>query len=392
MKNLFISTAFIGFLSLGSSHGSDPETNDRSWIPSHIKEEQKDTLYSLIKEEKSMRTKKNPGNENLDFGISFAGINLAQELCLIKINKIYEESGTRPKTADLGAGHGYMTWKMLVAGADVFAVEPQDPTREELMKNAKKANPFLKEGEKLNTISRCSKTSALSFDTCPAYVQKENYYDITWSGNLIHLFTPKEATGYVHNLYKITKPGGYAFATVHTACPGKEMLEFFLKRKEEGKEFPGFFMANHTTHLRQYVDVDWEIMRTINSNRPPFITGIDFSPVDIGDSEEALLSPTITTPGFYGGGEDQKQYREQLTRDETGSFYFPYDNFTHSTKHFFDKDSFRFLFEAAGFLVEDVFYMNLASNTRFEEELSLDMFSSSRRMSIFIGIQARKPY
>ena len=312
MKNIYIiKVVFSIFLSfLSGASAMEEKYNISLWSPSRLTEEQRNKLKRNIEEENNLKIQKNETDKNLDFGLSFAGVNPAQLECLREIGRRYEQNETRPKCGDFGAGHGYMTWKMIVAGGDVFAVEPQDPTKADLIENVKKAVPFLKENEKIEKISRCNGSSAsgnvLSFDTCPAYREQYSGYDITWSGNLIHLFRPSEAMAYVKNLFKITKNGGYAFATVHTACSSKDLLSYFLERKNDGIESPGYFMTNNINHWRQYMRTDpkrWGIL----INDRTCLVELDVIPVD-ADLENSPLSPTMTNLGFYGGGGKKERY------------------------------------------------------------------------------------
>lgn len=397
---IFSISAILSLFSMSISCTSSMDRIDHgnnsveSWVPSHLTETQIGQVKELIDNERSSVIEKNNSDAGRQFGFSISGVNQIQVLCLQEVKKRYEENTERPKVADFGAGHGFMTWKLIVAGADVFAVEPQEPTRKKLVENANKAKPFLKKGENLGKISRCSENNdnnnVLYFNKCSAYKNKLGHYDVTWSGNLIHLFTPDEATAYVENLYKITKPGGYAFATVHAPCCNREVLSFFLKNQETGKEFPGYFMTNTITFRRQYVRPNpqrFGYLTTVGC-KTQFIKA-ECLPVDTGQASISL-SPTITNPRFYEGGTDQESQSDNILTDGYGDRYYTYQNYDHYTQHFFDTESFQHLFEKAQFIVEDVFYMNAASQTRFEAgKLSLEMMTEDK-MSIWVGIKAYK--
>ena len=369
----------------------------KSWTPSRLTEEQKNDIKREIEKENHLYIQKNELDKDLDFGISFAGINPAQLECLREISKMYEQNETRPKCADFGAGHGYMTWKMIVAGGDVFAVEPQDPTRAVLIENVKKAIPFLKKEEKIEKISRCNGSSksgnVLSFDTCPAYRANYSGYDVTWSGNLIHLFRRSEAIAYVENLFKITNKGGYAFATVHTACSNIELLSYFLERKKSGIESPGYFMTNNINYWRQYMRPDPQRHGILISDRSS-LTRLEVIPVD-ADLENSPLSPTMRNIGFYGGGGKKERYdvdnNSKYPYDDGLERFYTYKFDSHNIKYFFDTDSLKSLFEKAGFITEDVFFMDTTNNTRLESPLTLEMAESNQRRSIYVGIKAYKP-
>lgn len=367
------------------------------WVPKNIKDNngQLEILIKQItKEESFIAIENNETNKDLYFGFSFPRVNFAQALCLREVRDRYEKCKVRPKVADLGAGHGLMTWKQIVAGGNVFAIEHQDPTKEKMRTNVKKAIPFLSKGEKLSSISRCNNTSArgnvLSFDTCVAYDHKFSGYDITWSGNLIHLFTPNEATDYVKNLYKITKPGGYAFATVQAPCQNKSILSHYLKRKKSG--LSGCFMTNSINYWRQYVVKNLQKPSYLLDSYSQFVQ-MDLSPVDKDIIPE---SPTIMKHGFYEGGEIERYDEDDndgyyYDDDKTGNRFYTYKCNSHSFKHFFDAESLKNLFESGGFIVENVFYMDGKSNTVFKAETSLDeIIFEDKEVSIWVGIKARR--
>lgn len=379
-----------------------PALGTNSWLPARLTNEQEANIRKIIRAEESAFIIPNPENKNYRFGRSFT-IDIPQVMCLQEICKRYElDNNIRPKVADFGAGFGLMTWKIILAGGDVFAVEPQDPTRDILMKNAKQAVPFLNRGETLKNVSRCSKVSVLDFDKCPAYKEKADHYDITWSGNLLHLFTPSEATAYVKNLYNITKPGGYAFATVHGPCISKSMLSFFLERKKANTPFPGYCVANMAEQgFRYYPEFNGapqKVMTPAEVMKKPGERGeFIYSPLD---TEENWLSPTCRKEGFYRCG--QEPCNTPSNTGEVGFFeevyidqilarpYHEAECRYHIAYHSFDRDSLKTLFEQAGFSVELSFHYHIRSNHLVESDISMDMMDTDVN-HIWVGIKALKP-
>lgn len=364
---------------------------NNSWLPKRL-QNQKDAIEKLIDSEKPKLITPTVRNENISYGRNFI-IDDAQRLCLHTISNLYEINEKRPITADIAAGHGYMTWKMLLAGADVTAVEPQDPARSDLVENAKKTIPFLRADENLKTVCRSSKASALDFENAYIYKNKENHYDVIWTGNFIHLLTPKEATSYVSNLYHVTKQGGYVFATAYGPILSKEMASCFLQKKENGEEYPGYIIANvsETGYLIRTnpINKSTQVMKTNND--------ITYSPLSVSLQDH---SPIERVPDFYNEKiskvQTQKQqggvlrpYGEEY-KDANGAICQRAASIYHRAYHAFDTDTFRWLFEKAGFSIEDVFYMDIQTGKRLEGKISLLDDIDTHLNKIWVGIKAKK--
>ena len=322
-------------------------------------------LLRIIDEERMTPIVNTPGQGG-DYGYSFAGVLPIQQRCLKEIYTRYQQGGRRPAVLDAACGHGNMTWKMIVAGGHVIADELQEPTRLLAKETVKKAIPFLAEGEKLSQVTASCGDDLLHFDTCLAY---KRTYDVTWSGNLLHLFTPKDATAYVENLFKITNGGGYAFAVANTPSTYPRLIERFLEEKAAGNPFPGYLVTNKINH-RVY-----NLITRERTGRGIELTG-DFPPAPAG------MSITDPIPGFY-----QETSNEHRINDRTVGHETFYDYKSHCAGHYYDKESMTALFEKAGFLKVDVFFMDRFGK-RYEGGLNP---RNAERGPFAVGIVARKP-
>lgn len=370
----------------------DSLDSEHSWLPNRLQSKETE-IRILIKAEKPASIIQTVKNENIKLGRSFV-IDDAQRLCLKTISDLYDGANERrPIVADIAAGHGYMTWKMIVAGGNVTAVEPQDPTREELIKNAKKSLPFLSPNEKLKDISRNSKASALDFENAYVYKDKRNYYDIIWTGNFLHLLTPKEAMSYVTKLYEVTKRGGYTFATAYGPLISKEVLSSFLQRKEKREEYPGYMITNIREtgyQIRTNPQNKMQEIILMNYNLSYFpinTTSQEYSPMEriSGEYNDKILKPKCQNePGLL------EPYGEKRLNPNDGKIYQSAASIYHMAFHCFDIDTFRNLFERAGFYVEDVFYMNMGNGKRINETIYLSDLVDTHINKIWVGIKAKK--
>lgn len=74
--------------------------------------------------------------EGRDYGYSQPNINPLQLECLEDIRRLYEQNGKKRIPAiDIGAATGLMSWKMIVAGAHVTAVEIVSRVADQILNN-----------------------------------------------------------------------------------------------------------------------------------------------------------------------------------------------------------------------------------------------------------------
>lgn len=363
-KKFSTALVFFSIASFSPAYGMETldDADDYKWIPIRLTSGEKDNVIKLVEGERRIAIQTNPGDWTSDYGFSFPQVNHVQKLCLENIYELYSQQKERPTALDLGAGHGLMTWKMLVAGAHVTAIEGQKPTALMLQQKVRQAKPFLDSKETVKSVCK-----TLLGNVCDYNLNiYKTPYKVTWSGNIIHLFTPTEATAYVNNLYKITESGGYAFASVHSASKTPFMLRYFNQRKKAKEPFPGFFIVNK---IHSYV--------YDNNTRSDRCVQVKlYEPCHIAPSD---MSPIKVVDGFYQSSKAIKFDYNEVTKT--------YKIRCHTAMHIFDPESLSDLFKRAGFDIEGAFFMD-ENGKRVDKELS---FVEICRNHLNVGIVARKP-
>lgn len=173
---------------------------------------------------------------------------------------------------------------------------------------------------------------------------------------------------YVQNLYKITKPGGYAYASVHSPCGQKNMIDYFLARKNTNALYPGFFVMNRIHHYRH--DAKANINRCTNVER-----------VEMFEPLSSDISPIKVVEGFY----QSQQAVEFDHKFQDGAN--TYKVRCHSAAHMFDPDSLSYFFKEVGFEIEEAFFIDVKGK-KVDRILSVEEMSNN----LFgVGIVARKP-
>jgi hypothetical protein len=244
--------------------------------------------------------------------------------------------GQRPLIADLGAGMGYMSWKMIVAGGQCYAVELDRERAKQACTNSLKAREFLDEGETLKSCFKGFNQDVLTFGRKSEY---EDFFALTYSGNILHFFTPAQAQQYVKMLFNITQEEGLAFARVHVPNT-PETLEQFNKAKKANKPFPGYMLMNLLT-----IQID--------SNE------MNYSFNNVLGYPKRKLDPALIYPGHYEPSQRQapKYSRIPLRELSIEGQKVP-ALVQHRTVHYFDKETLSSVFRNVGFKVEECFYID----------------------------------
>lgn len=313
-----------------------------------------------------------PGDKR-DYGYSFIVLSHCQRALLGGISQHFHQTGNRPKVGDFGAGHGIMSWKILALGGDLVCLEQQKPTAAMIGGNLIKAKPFMG-GTLIKSVCHTLIGDALN-STSNAYKQS---YDFTWSGNLLHFFTPSQAAQYVNNLFSATNPGGYAYATVQSP-DSKELIQFISNQKELGNTTsPGFIITDVMT-TGEVLNAD---------NHRDTLKGIDTTGKIIFKNAITSLVPVAPATEDYLP-QDSRKGPFNSTTPVAETRFFPDGHVENVSGHqsimYFEPDSLRSLFENAGFIVEDVFY-ELAG-----EKISASFGPEIGRSSIKLSIIAKKP-
>jgi hypothetical protein len=221
----------------------------------------------------------------------------------------------------------------------------QEPTAQLMRKNISRAKPFLAQGEGYEHVFVPYRLDVFNF--LEGAITTHLTYDVTWSGNLLHLFTPAQVKVYLANLYEITNPGGYAFATVNAPSCNIEIIRYYEELQQKGEEFPGYIQLNkiiyrsYNTRTKQqynhHVDIVGPIIKAANGSVPNLeMNGFHNEP-----------STTQIAWEFHGMVSDFEGLNKRKC---------------HTSMQFFDTKVLAKLFEDAGFVVEDVYYMDESSN------------------------------
>ena len=137
--------------------------------------------------------------------------------------------------ADLCSADGHVAWKAALCRAkEVYAVDKDSAFLEKGMKKwdqIRSSTPSLKEKQ-----IRFMKGDVLKFLKNKGRTEK---FDITWSGNCIHLLNFTETKEYMNGLYNITKKGGIAWLTARAPW-NAELADFLQEQRAEGNPALGY--------------------------------------------------------------------------------------------------------------------------------------------------------
>jgi SAM-dependent methyltransferase len=237
------------------------------------------------------------------------------------------------RVADLGAGHGFFTKKVLESThAHVVAFELVKDAADRTLDNAKSAR--LPEGESLKQRLRVLKGDWIRASN------KASGFDVIWSAQHMHFCRPVDVHVYMDTMCKILNPQGLVFMLVHFPSGNPEAMSIYDEAKRQGAKFPGYFLLQE-------------------------VPSSELSALD----ESADLLPGERHAGVYGGS------------DSTEGVY-------HS-KHFFDHEVLGRAFNESGFEIIERVVVNLHEGT----ELPLDALDDPLLRNttfMLVGVVARK--
>lgn len=306
-------------------------------------------------------------------GVNWSGINYLQRLCLKDIHDTFLMNHETPVSVfDIGAGFGLMSWKMIAAGADVTASSNNrfliDQISRSLAKNFKELC--------LGNLS-----IRVFFDFMKIHENMNSRFQIAWSGQNLHLYDPRQVKDYVQKIYSALKPGGRVYLTTLTPSYDPVELDHYLYGKtktflKENKsaydKFPGYFVRN-MVELR-YLKPDYTRVKELRLVNTEFL-----HPVFHFNPEQRII-------GYWG----QPQLSDELkiwTSPKTKNVIFKE---FHIASHKFDDETLVRVFEKVGFIVNEIFYFDLADNSA--PIVPAEQFTSRMRTDRpwGIGIKATK--
>jgi SAM-dependent methyltransferase len=227
-----------------------------TWLNPRAPHELIQNTTSQIASETRERLFKDFGS-TIDYGYSFPGLNEMGQVCLEDIRDQFQASGKRPRVADIGAGFGNMTWKLLAAGAAVDAFELQAPTAKELHRRLQDMELHFWEGASLKDILSIVVGDAISALKNPKFSEK---YDFIWLGSILHFLTPTDLKKLNHIFQQVLKPNGKVFAETNTLTMFSWLTNYSILQtaydlaKMKKLEFPGFLVMNAATLIDDTID------------------------------------------------------------------------------------------------------------------------------------------
>lgn len=349
-----------------------PEEDLVKWVPKQFHPKMEE-ISEIIKKDPCPPIINSPEVKQVDFGSSFPGINFAQQWALETVCQIAEEKGHRPKVLDVGAGHGFMSRNLVMAGGNVVALEAQKPTAEAAQRTLMQAKICLNTGEKIAEVCKVRLGNALN---PKSYV--DGPFELTWGGNLLHFFDPEDAKSFASNLFSITTEGGYAVYTVNTPSKSEQSLKIYRERKVNGSKWPGYMVMDKM--ITEVIT-----MESLKQMRPQD-TSVDVLGVHGVEPSSSLKPGQIKFGQFKDSVHPERAQR--TVHDVIPNVGMKAKYLCHSVLHFFGPDEARDLFENAGFKVLEIFYFSPSHS-----KISLsDMTDSLLSSEVFnLGIIAQKP-
>jgi precorrin-6B methylase 2 len=316
------------------------------WLGSGVESELKKLVYKMASEETKERLLKNHGSD-VDYGYSFPGVDALKRACLVEVREQFAKTGKKPVVADIGAGFGSMTWKLLAAGAKVDAIEIQKPSAEELSKRIRGIDSRLWQGGELEDI-----LSVMSGNTLEILkgIDFEEKYDFIWISQVIHFLTPEEISQ-LNKIFKhILKPGGKVFAMANSIHQFDNMdldhciQDAFENAKKDDVFCPGFMTINAAT-LRDGLFnrmLSASVISSYNQTEMSF-NGI---PIKANAYAKGYLGPTAA---------DTKIESFEKMRDQMNGFPVTIDGF-YQVMNLFDPETAKISFSQSGFAVKSFYY------------------------------------
>ncbi|MEB3702359.1 Putative methyltransferase [Candidatus Bealeia paramacronuclearis] len=223
--------------------------------------------FSILKEKMTLVNQGIPQAKN--FGYNFPGVLPPLESALTETHKLFKSHKEPPLILDAPSGWGYASWKFLVAGGRVVPMELQKELEPKIKENLMRAENYLPNEKSLKDLETfkglvplISMENVLNFER-PAYDYR---YDGTYSGNLIHFLTPDETELYTKKLYEVTKPGGFAVASVVGPCAEDVIVDFWEKQRKQEVKSPGYM----THEIDEFNDDEYVGAYKVGSTKPHF--------------------------------------------------------------------------------------------------------------------------
>lgn len=309
------------------------------WLDPTVSSEIKNIVNKKVVSETKERLVRN-SNSPIDYGYSFAGLNPIKQQFLKAIRNFHETQGRRPIIADIGAGFGTMTWKILAAGGKVDAFEIQVPSALELKERIDATDPILWNGESIEDILHVYAEDALNVLSNPEFEEK---YDFIWISQVLHFLTPGQIE-YLRTLFQYSlKPNGEVFIETNTFASFRPVDDYsilettYQRANQKGLVYPGFVALDSATVIDQTIN------RIINIT---FIAAYEQTEMD---KYQIPYQTNAYGEGYLGQPSDElilKKLSDYAQQDPTHQFKI---NRFHQVMNLFDESSLNYSFGQHGF-------------------------------------------
>lgn len=343
-------------LSLKDLH-SATETTKASWVPDDVIN-RNDLLKLLAAQFKQgdVLIDQDPSNNlvaphesyRLNFGHTRYRRTLLQNECLDRICQLYScsENSTCPSALDVASGEGVMTGYMMIAGAQVLAVDQNktaiDKTRKTIIAMKKFLPPNKKEGRgKVSHYNALQSSNAI-------YI--ENHYDIVWCSNFLQFVDKEHLPDFIKSLFLTTKPGGTVY--IQTEAPtGKKLYDTYRENQEKGIPFPGFGIYN-VQGVYKSTGATTGDFHNLTATSPAQMTLVSH------DSNG--IAPGNRKAGFYGKPlRGPKGVMPNMSDPSTALYPCENNQYVgryHVVYHLLDRRALSNALKNAGFFIQDAYY------------------------------------
>ncbi len=342
------------------------ELSSASWLHS----KSRSSLINSVNEKISSETKEilfQDPNIDINYGYSFPGLNIPRQECLNEVRAFYNTNGYRPLVADIGAGFGSMSWKILVAGGKVDAFEIQKPSAEELSNRLKDMSPYFFEEDNVEELFNVFVENILNIIDKPEFKEK---YDYIWIGQFLHFLNPEDTLRIKSIFNYILKPGGKVFAETNCLSSFKVMDNYpileatYNKSKQDGLSCPGFIAFNVCT------------LRDFFSRRLLKLTIVSAYSQNEMQNYSIPLKATSYVEGYIGSNnplipayDNLQASNPFLERNEFGQIMNLWE--VDSAKDFFEQDS---SFKVESYFFDPNTHQKLSINAKFESACGLGIY------------------
>lgn len=314
----------------------------------------------------------------LDPGFGFHALEALGQLYLEELHRRAHTSDCLIKTADVGAGFGWMANLALISGG-LFASAPKEGAHLRgvhvtafenhplLLGDRARPGPvmkFFKQAKEGSIVFRSSGARACDYSAVVAKdavialgeTHRANAFECVYLGNMMHYLAPVRAHLLTQNIMHALQPGGRVFANVHTGLHFPDIEELlttayatfksmgitveedrletpfkvYQKQLASGALFPGWMVLTMAQHYGADEKHLWS----------------KFTSAEHLDEVRDTFSPVERRAGAY------KSNVPISTKQESGIL----SQRSHRSYQIYDSVSFGDLFKRAGFILEDLFY------------------------------------